>query len=117
MAIFDKYDLSTIAKAVDLLYQRALASEELLPYFNKVDMSQLRNHQIELLSHVMGGPITHHIHTLKSSHQKLNIPSAHFDLIAILMEQSLSDVGIEGRDIERIMAVIESARNSIVKMQ
>lgn len=117
MAIFDKYDLSTIAKAVDLLYQYALDSEELSPYFEKTNMSQLRNHQVELLSHVMGGPITHRVNTLKTAHQKLSIPSAHFDLIAGLLQRSLSDVGIESRDIKQIMAVVETTRNLIVKTQ
>ncbi len=117
MAIFDKYDLSTIAKAVDLLYQRALESEALAPYFININMSQLRNHQLELLSHVMGGPITHRVETLKAAHQKLNIPGAHFDLIANLLQQSLSDVGIEDRDIKHIMEVVESTRNRIVKAQ
>lgn len=115
MAIFDKYDLSTIAKAVDLLYQRALDSKELAPYFKNINMDKLRNHQLELLSHVMGGPITHRIETLQAAHQKLNIPSPHFDLISTLLRQSLSDVGIEDRDIKQIMGVVESARNQIVK--
>lgn len=115
MAIFDKYDLDTIAKAVDLLYQRALDSEELVPYFTNINMDKLRNHQVELLSHVMGGPITHRIDALQAAHQKLHIPSTHFDLIATLLQQSLGDVGIEDRDIKHIMAVVESARNQIVK--
>lgn len=114
MAIFDKYDLSTIAKAVDLLYQRAMNSKELLPYFENINMDQLRNHQIELLSHVMGGPITHRLDRLKAAHHKLNIPNEHFDLITILLQQSLSDAGIEGRDIHRIMDVVEGTRNQIV---
>ena len=117
MAIFDKYDLSAIAKAVDLLYQRALDSAELASYFKKINMQQLRDHQIELLSHVMGGPITHRVGTLTAAHQKLDIPNAHFDLIATLLQQSLSDAGIEDRDIKHIMEVVETTRNRIVKAQ
>jgi truncated hemoglobin YjbI len=116
MAIFNKYNLSIIAKAVDLLYEGALDSEELAPYFKKVNMQQLRNHQVELISHVMGGPVTHRVETLQSAHQNLNIPSAHFDLIATLLQQSLSDVGIEERDIKHIMGVVETTRNRIVKV-
>lgn len=115
MAIFDKYDLSTIANAVDILYQRAFDSEELAPYFKNINMEKLRNHQVELLSHVMGGPITHRIEKLQAAHQKLNIPSVHFYLIATLLQQSLDEVGIEDCDIKQIMGVVESARNQIVK--
>lgn len=115
MAIFDKYDLSTIAKAVDLLYQRALESKAVAPYFEKINMQQLRNHQVELISHVMGGPVTHRVETLKAAHQNLNIPSAHFDLIATFLQQSLSDVRMEDRDIKHIMEIVESTRNRIVR--
>ena len=78
-------------------------------------MDQLRNHQIELLSHVMGGPITHRLTKLKIAHHELNIPNEHFDLIAILLQQSLSDAGIESRDVKHIMDVVEGTRNQIVK--
>lgn len=115
MAIFDKYDLSTIGKAVDLLYSRALASKELSPYFKNIDMNQLRSHQVELLSHVMGGPVTHRVDTLKNAHQKLNIPIGHFDVISSILRNALVDVGIEERDINQIMTVVESTRDRIVR--
>jgi truncated hemoglobin YjbI len=115
MAIFDKYDLSTIAKAVDLLYSRALASDELSPYFKTINMNQLRSHQVELLSHVMGGPVTHRVDNLKNAHQKLNIPASHFDVISSILRGALADVGIDERDINQIMTVVETVRDSIVK--
>lgn len=114
MAIFNKYDLSTIGKAVDLLYSRALASEELSPYFKNINMNQLRSHQVELLSHVMGGPVTHRVDTLKNAHQKLNIPSSHFDVISSILRGALADVGIGESDINQIMMVVESTRSRIV---
>jgi len=114
MAIFDKYDLSTIGKAVDLFYQRTLETEELSPYFKNVNMSRLRDHQVELLVHVMGGPVTYRINMLKNAHQKLDIPNTHFDLVTTILQQALSDVAIEDRDIKHIMAVVKTTRNLIV---
>ncbi len=84
-------------------------------YFKNVIMSQLRDHQVELLVHVMGGPVTHRINVLKDAHQKLDIPNTHFDLVATILQQSLSDVAIEHSDINHIMAVVETTRSLIVK--
>lgn len=115
MAIFDRYNLSVIAKAIDLFYQQVLSTEELSSYFKKVNMVQLREHQIELLSYVMGGPETYRIDELKKAHQRLNIPNSHFDLAAAILQKSLSDASIEDRDVKTIMAVVETTRNLIVK--
>lgn len=114
MAIFNKYDLNTIGRAVDLLYSRALASDELGPYFKNINMNQLRNHQVELLSHVMGGPVTHRVDALKKAHQKLKISAGHFDVLCTILGGALVDVGIDERDTNQIMAVIESTRSRIV---
>ncbi len=115
MPIFDKYSLSVIAKAVDLFYQQVLDTKELLPYFKNINMMKLRDHQVELLSHVMGGPETYRISLLMQAHQSLNIPNSHFDLVVAKLQKSLSDAGIEDQDNKYIMKVVESTRNLIVK--
>ena len=55
--LWDRYGgYSFVAKAVDDFYARVLLSRNLTGYFERSDMEQLIQHQIETIGAVMGGP-------------------------------------------------------------
>ncbi len=72
---------SAVSAVVDAFYRRVLADSQLAGYFDDLDTEQLarvKRHQVELISHVMGGPARYRIETLRSKHAKLNIPPHHY---------------------------------------
>jgi len=68
-----------VRSVVDVFYQRVLADDQLVSYFDGLDSGQLarvKRHQIELISHVLGGPIQYPVETLRATHAGLKIQPA-----------------------------------------
>jgi hypothetical protein len=65
MSMFDRYGFEAISQLISQFYENLLKVDHLKEYFKLVDMQKLRDHQTELISHLMGG--THHIHWSRSS--------------------------------------------------
>jgi hemoglobin len=114
MAIFDRYNLQIISTIVDDFYRQILASENLRPYFQTVDMDALRMHQTMFISHVMGGPEVYSGQTLSKAHARLNINDQDFFEVANILEQTLRNHGVEPNDVTTIMNLVSRQKNEIV---
>lgn len=114
MPMFDRYSLQAISLVVNDFYGRILASENLRPYFQGVDMDKLREHQTEFISHVMGGPVTYNGRALSKAHARLNINDQDFSEVAQILEQTLLDNGVTPKDVKEIMNLVGGHRGDIV---
>lgn len=114
MAMFDRYNLQAISIIVDDFYRRILASENLSPYFQGVDMDKLREHQTEFISHVMGGPVTYTGRSLAKAHSRLSINEKDFLEVAQILEQTLLDNGVLPSDVSEIMKLVGGQKKDIV---
>jgi hemoglobin len=113
--LYDKYGgFSTISKIVHDLYKKVQASDILSPYFEKVDMSNLINHQIQFFSTLLGGPVTYDIRQIDEIHKRLNITDEAFQDVIDLLSESLEDAGMDNTDAHNVIGELETYRKSFV---
>jgi hemoglobin len=70
-----------VKAVVDRFYQRVLADGELARYFADLDesgMTQLKRHQVAMVSQVLGGPRAYAGRDLAEAHRRLDIPALHY---------------------------------------
>lgn len=113
--LYDKYGgFTAVSKIVHDFYRKVQESDVLAPYFEKVDMPGLINHQIQFFSTLLGGPVTYDARQVDEIHKRLNISDAAFqDALDLLME-SLEDAGFEATDTETVVGLLETYREGFV---
>lgn len=115
MTLFEKYGgFGTISKIVLSFYQDLGAHPELKKYFEGIEMPRLIEHQTKFISQALGGPAEYTGRSLEMSHHGLNISNHDFDEVAEILKENLEDAGMEEDDIEGVMNLVGSLRNSIV---
>ncbi len=114
-SLYDKYGgFATVSKLVNEFYDKIGATEELDVYFEGIEMDRLIDHQTKFLCSVLGGPEKYEGRQLKVAHERFNITSEHFDLVASLLKETLEDNGVEDPDVEAIVKVVWGAKPDIV---
>ena len=103
-----------IRTAVDDFYVRVVGDPELAPYFEGVDLPQLRRHQTALLVQVTGGPVEYSGRALTDSHAGLDITPSAFDRVVGHLVATLTDLGVSGEDIGEVGAALTAHRDDIV---
>jgi hemoglobin len=103
-----------MARLVFEFYDRVLASERLAPYFARVDMTRLVDHQAKFIASVMGGPPSFTDDELRDAHAHLTISDEIFDEMTGLLEATLQNSGIDSADIGHVMGIIRNKRRLIV---
>ncbi|WP_370615657.1 group I truncated hemoglobin [Mumia sp. Pv 4-285] len=58
---------------VDRFYELVLADETLAPYFTDSDLTSLKRHQVQLISHLLDGPVSYDGRELRDAHAGLDI--------------------------------------------
>jgi hemoglobin len=113
--LYDKYGgFPTVSKIVHDFYKKVQKSDILSPYFEKVDMAGLIDHQTQFFSTLLGGPVTYDSGQIDEIHKRLNISGEAFqDAIDLLLE-TLEDAGMDDGDAQTVIAVLESYRASFV---
>jgi hemoglobin len=99
---------AAVSSVVDLFYRLVLADPQLTGYFEGTDLSRLKRHQVQLVSQVMGGPVTYEGPELAAAHAGRGISGADFanvvrHLIAALEAHEVSQ-DIIGRVVEELAA-------------
>jgi hemoglobin len=114
-SIYDKYGgLAAITGIVQSFYAKVARSAILEPYFRRVDMQRLMDHQTAFLCKVLGGPDNYTGKDLRTAHAKLSITSDVFAEVATLLHATLEEAGVERPDIDAILSVVAGARGDIV---
>jgi hemoglobin len=103
-----------MARLVFEFYDRVLASERLAPYFARVDMTRLVEHQAKFIASVMGGPPSITDEELRDAHAHLTISDAIFDEMTDLLEATLNESGMDSTDVGQVMGTIREKRRLIV---
>lgn len=80
MSLYDQLGQEPgITKAVHEFYERVLADPSLQHYFADADIDKVRQHQVQLLSSVSGGPQQYTGRGLDLTHRRLGVTGEHFD--------------------------------------
>ena len=112
------YDQIGGQRAVSLLvekfYQRVLADQDLLPFFEKASLPRLKKQQIVFLSQALGGPAEYCGRTMKQAHAKLKIEQQHFDLAAKHLVATLEELSVAQELIDQIVGAVAALAPDII---
>ncbi|MGR9046932.1 MAG: globin domain-containing protein [Gammaproteobacteria bacterium] len=104
--------------AVDLFYRKVLKDELVGPFFEDVDMESQRLKQKSFLSMAFGGPYQYSKLDLREVHkpliEKFGMSDEHFDRVAAIFLETLKELNISEKEIQGVMAIIESTREDVL---
>lgn len=117
-SMFHRYGgFASVSKVVSAFYDKAIESPLLSPYFEKVDMARLIDHQTKFFSALMGGPASFSNEELERVHSHLNINEQEFQEMVDLLKETLEDFDFDGSDIALVQGEIQSRKRYIVARQ
>lgn len=110
-SLYDKYGgAKTVEKVVDKFYSKVLGDSVLKPFFENVEMTRLKKHQVGFVSVLLGGPADLYVgKALKEAHAKLPITDQVFNQVGKHLQDTLVQSGVDYFDVEVIMAAVISS--------
>lgn len=109
---------AALMAAVDLFYAKVLANDLLRPFFEQLDMESQIRKQISFMSWALGGPESYRGRDLTSAHAHLvkakGLGDVHFDAVAVSLEETLLELGVERSLVNEVLAVVDRTRGSVL---
>ena len=113
--IFERYGgFATIRKIVSDFYDRVLDEPDLEAFFINVDMPRMIDHQTKFISTITGGPANVSNEEIRRAHNRLKIQASHFNKVAVILEETLEDHGVQPEDVAYVMAEVGAREAFIV---
>jgi len=103
-----------VEAVVDDFYDRVLADERLVEYFEGMDMGELRSHQVQFISAVVGGPVDYDGRDMRAAHDHLDIDEEDFDAVGEYLEGALRDNGVADENVEAIMSEVAALKDPVI---
>ena len=104
-----------IREVVEQFYARVLDDDELAPYFTDADVSEVKRHQVLLLSQVLGGPAEYDGRELGAAHRGLGITSDHYDKVVGHLVAVLTELGADDEVLAAAGGVVAGVKGDIVE--
>lgn len=104
----------TVEAVVDEFYDRVLSDEQLVEFFEGMNMEELQAHQIQFISSVAGGPVDYSGDDMREAHAHLAITEADFDAVATYLECALRSNGVDDDNVEAIMAEVAALKPPVL---
>jgi hemoglobin len=105
---------SAVEAVVKDFYDRVLSDERLIPYFDGMEMDELRAHQIQFISSVAGGPVEYSGADMREAHAHLNIDEADFEAVGAYLETALRTNDVSEENVESIMGEVVALKEPIL---
>lgn len=105
---------AAIGSVVDLFYQHVLADPQLSGYFENTDLARLKRHQVQLVSQVMGGPVSYDGADLAEAHRGRGITGADFDRVVVHLVTALEAHSVPAEIVGRVVKALGAAQDDIV---
>ncbi|WP_433361678.1 group I truncated hemoglobin [Actinoplanes sp. CA-142083] len=102
-----------VTEAVNRLYRVILADDRLSPYFEHVDIGQLKTHMVALLSQVLGGPEAYSGRDLRMAHTGLGITREHYDLVGAYLIGVLAGLGVDDEVLDAVRGVLAASVDDV----
>ena len=107
-----------IMAAVDLFYEKVLADDVTRPFFENLDMDAQIAKQIAFMTRALGGPVEYAGRDLRTAHAKLvrekGLNDRHFDAVAVHLQSTLHELGVDADLVNEAMAKIAAMRNEVL---
>jgi len=104
--------------AVDLFYRKVLQDELVGKFFEDTDMESQRLKQKSFLSMGFGGPYQYSGLDIRATHQhlaeKMDLTDSHFDRVAELFQESLTELRVPEKEISKMMEILETFRGDVL---
>lgn len=114
-SLFDRYGgFAQVSRIVSSFYDRVLESSVLAPYFEKIDMRRLIDHQTKFIAALMGGPVSYSNEHLERVHAHLHVTDEAFNEAVALLRETFEDFDLDESDIGTLTNEIVSRKNFIV---
>lgn len=112
------YDLvgggPAVSAVVEKFYGLVLGDPDLTSYFEGVDLPRLKRHQVQLVSQVLGGPVTYTGPALADAHARLNIDETAFGKVVDHLINAMRSSGVPEAVIDRVVQVLAGTKADIV---
>ncbi|WP_211824895.1 group I truncated hemoglobin [Kistimonas asteriae] len=105
---------STLFEAMHRLYEKMQNDPVISHYFADMDIESLTRKQVSFMTRAFGGQSPSERRSLKEIHAGLNISNHDFNVLVRLLQETLTEIGIEIKLQHEVMAIIEDVRESVV---
>jgi hemoglobin len=95
-----------------------MSDQNLMPFFESVDMDQQMKSMRTFLAHSFGGPQEYKGQEMGTAHWNISIEKglnhSHFTAMGSYIADSLNQMGLSVELIDEVMAIIENLRGEII---
>lgn len=105
---------AAVERVVDDFYDRVLADERLVGFFEGMEMAELRAHQVQFISSVAGGPVNYAGDDMREAHDHLGIGEADFDAVGTHLERALRENGVDEANVAAIMSEVVALKDPVL---
>lgn len=101
-------------RLIDLFYYKILLDPMLKKKFDGTDMMSLKEHQLEFMTCIFGGPSAYPKDKLYEAHEGLHITEEQFHATCLHLREAMEEMQLEEKVIAEVMDVIRPLRDHIV---
>lgn len=105
---------AAVEAVVEDFYDRVLADDRLIGFFEGMDMNELRAHQVQFISSVTGGPVEYTGDEMRDAHRHMDIHEEDFEAVGTYLERALRENGVDEGDTEAIMSEVVALKDPIL---
>ncbi|MGB8360157.1 MAG: hypothetical protein WCE80_02025 [Acidimicrobiia bacterium] len=103
MTLSEKYGMVKSARVIQDFYAGVVEDPLLADLFHRADITELAEHQADVLIMVMGGAKSHTHRKIQHAHEGLGITVEQFDTMLKHLEDQLLTHGFEPADVKQIL--------------
>jgi hemoglobin len=106
-----------VEAAVDIFYRKVLSDDRVSFFFEDVDMDRQIAKQKGFLTMAFGGPTGYSSYDMRKAHAPLlqkGLNDSHFNAVAELLSETLTELNVPAALIARVMAIAESTRVNVL---
>jgi len=109
---------AAVEAAVKLFYEKVIADESLVPFFEGVDMRRQHNMLNDFMSMALGGPNSYSGRTLRAAHKRLvnekGLGNEHFDAVAGHLVATLKELKVPADMIDEAVSIVGGTRDDVL---
>jgi hemoglobin len=115
MALYDEVGgAAGVATALDQFYPKVLADPTLSPFFDGVDIEELKKRIGSFMAMALGGPSDYQGPTLRDVHSRMAVNDEIFDQFVGCFEGVLTELGAGTEQITQVLALLNGERGEIL---
>lgn len=99
------------------MYDKILDDEELAPFFEDINVEQLRLSQSAFVTYAFGGPNHYSGKSLRAAHKSAvaqGLSDRHFDRVAAHLKSAMEELNVPAALIGEALAIVGSTRDDVL---